>query len=133
MLDKYIKGSVERISPESPVQVVSVSEESFVPGGASNVCNNISALGAKTSIVGAVGKDKSSEIFKKELKKGKIESLIVEDKNRPTTEKVRIIGRGQQLLRIDYERSFNYNTNIYFRYWCMVLGECFCFLRVGFN
>lgn len=106
MLDKYIFGKVERISPEAPVQVVEVEKESYVPGGAANVANNISALGGNTFMIGVVGKDKESEILISELNKRGINTQgILTDKDKPTTQKVRVLGQKQQLLRIDYEKK----------------------------
>jgi len=105
MLDKYIFGNVERISPEAPVQVVEVEKENYLPGGAANVANNISALQGNSFMVGIVGKDNSANILIEELKKRNINTNgIFIDEEKPTTQKVRILGQKQQLLRIDYER-----------------------------
>ncbi|MBW2974417.1 D-glycero-beta-D-manno-heptose-7-phosphate kinase [Candidatus Woesearchaeota archaeon] len=105
MLDKYIFGKVERISPEAPVQVVEVKQEKYLPGGAANVANNIAALNGNATMVGIVGKDNESGILVDELKKRGIntEGIFI-DAERPTTQKVRILGQKQQLLRIDYEK-----------------------------
>ncbi len=105
MLDKYIFGNVDRISPEAPVQVVEVKKEDYLPGGAANVANNIAALKANAFIVGIVGNDNEASILLNELKKRNIntEGIII-DNNKPTTQKVRILGQKQQLLRIDYEK-----------------------------
>ncbi len=103
MLDKYIVGIVTRISPEAPVQVVSVNRESYVPGGAGNTASNVAALGGKARIIGMVGNDIASQILKKELKERRIEPLLVVSKEKPTIQKIRVIGQSQQLLRIDYE------------------------------
>jgi D-beta-D-heptose 7-phosphate kinase/D-beta-D-heptose 1-phosphate adenosyltransferase len=106
MLDKYIWGNVSRISPEAPVQVVRVEKESYAPGGAANVANNVAALSGITYMVGIVGNDKAHEIMASELKSRKINTEgILEDKQRPTIQKVRVIGKGQQLLRFDYEEG----------------------------
>jgi len=104
MLDKYIWGRVNRISPEAPVQVVNVKKESFAAGGSANVAMNLSALGGKTDVVGVVGKDESNKQLISMLneKKIKTEGVIIDDK-KPTTQKIRIIGQNQQLLRVDYE------------------------------
>ncbi|MDD4900386.1 MAG: PfkB family carbohydrate kinase [Candidatus Omnitrophica bacterium] len=72
ILDEYIKGSVERISPEAPVPVVWAKERSFVPGGAANVAYNITALDGKVTLLGIIGKDKNAQILRAELKKKKI-------------------------------------------------------------
>ena len=106
MLDKYIWGDVSRISPEAPVQIVNVTGESYVPGGAANVANNIAALSAKSFIVGVVGNDNTKKELIKELEKRNVDvnGLIV-DENKRTIRKVRVFGRNQQLLRFDYEKK----------------------------
>jgi len=71
MLDKYIWGDVSRISPEAPVQIVNVIKESYAPGGAANVANNIAALSAKSFMVGVVGNDNTKKELIKELEKKK--------------------------------------------------------------
>lgn len=106
MLDKYIWGEVSRISPEAPVQVVNVKRENYVPGGAGNTASNISSLGAKVWVCGVVGEDTARDILSSELKRrGVMTDALVIDKKRPTTQKVRIIGQNQQLLRVDYEST----------------------------
>ncbi len=102
MLDKYIWGSVDRISPEAPVQVVAVQKESYVPGGAANVANNIVSLGGNAILCGVVGKDEAKNILQEQLDKEKVVSYLIED-SRPTIQKVRVVSQNQQLLRIDYE------------------------------
>lgn len=112
MLDKYIWGEVSRISPEAPVQVVNVLKESYAPGGAANVANNIAALGGNTYMVGIVGKDEANNILLTELQKRNINvDGIFEDDNKPTIQKVRVVGRGQQLLRFDYEKKGDVDSN----------------------
>ncbi len=106
MLDKYIWGDVNRISPEAPVQIVNVSRESYAPGGAANVANNIAALGASSIIVGVVGNDRTRDTLSNELKKRNIDvSGLIADSNKRTIRKVRVFGRSQQLLRFDYEKK----------------------------
>jgi rfaE bifunctional protein kinase chain/domain len=106
MLDRYKIGDVDRISPESPVQVVRAKKEENMPGGAANVCSNLASLGATTYVVGIVGKDNSGKKLISCLTKRKINpSLILQDPKRITTQKERIIGMNQQLLRIDYEAT----------------------------
>lgn len=113
MLDKYIWGDVSRISPEAPVQVVHVQRETYSPGGASNVAANISALDGSAVMVGIVGNDESRNIILNELKKiGVNTDGILADNDKPTTQKVRIIGRSQQLLRVDYEKKEHVHQNI---------------------
>jgi D-beta-D-heptose 7-phosphate kinase/D-beta-D-heptose 1-phosphate adenosyltransferase len=104
MIDEYVWGEVDRISPEAPVQVVSVRNEEYTLGGSGNVVNNLVALGAKVSVIGVTGADSG-----KKLLLNKLESLgvdcqgIVQEKSRPTTKKTRIIADHQQVLRIDRE------------------------------
>jgi D-glycero-beta-D-manno-heptose-7-phosphate kinase len=106
MLDKYIWGNVSRISPEAPVQVVEVENESYAPGGAANVASNISALGAKSILVGVLGMDHTKEQLISELVKKNIDvSGLIEDINKRTIRKVRVFGKNQQLLRFDYEKK----------------------------
>ncbi|MDP7115607.1 MAG: D-glycero-beta-D-manno-heptose-7-phosphate kinase [Candidatus Woesearchaeota archaeon] len=106
MLDKYIRGNVKRISPEAPVQVVSVEKEDYAPGGAANVATNITGLGAGALIIGFVGDDETKDVLLSELKKREIftEGVVVDNK-RPTIQKVRVLGQNQQLLRFDYEKN----------------------------
>ena len=106
MLDKYIWGSVSRISPEAPVQIVTVQKENYAPGGAANVASNISSLKAKTYIMGIVGKDNTRNILLSELRKRNIDvGGILTVNKKPTIQKVRVIGQHQQLLRVDYEKK----------------------------
>ena len=106
MLDKYIWGEVSRVSPEAPVQVVKVDKESYAPGGAANVANNAAALNGATYMIGRVGGDEANKILVSELKNRQINTDgIFEDKHKPTIQKVRVIGKGQQLLRFDYEKK----------------------------
>ncbi|HJM83147.1 MAG TPA: D-glycero-beta-D-manno-heptose 1-phosphate adenylyltransferase [Nitrospinota bacterium] len=104
IIDKYVNGSVGRISPEAPVQVFEVTSENDVLGGAANVAANVAALGAETRIVGLVGYDKDAATVKALLKKSRIKiNGIVSDSSRSTTRKARIISMHQQMLRIDRE------------------------------
>ena len=104
MLDDYIYGTVERISPEAPVPVVNVKEEKFVLGGAANVVNNLASLGAKTICFGVIGNDANGERLLGAFADKKIDvSGLIRDKERTTIVKRRIIGSNQQLLRIDWE------------------------------
>jgi len=113
MLDKYIWGDVSRISPEAPVQIVNVLEESYVPGGAANVANNIAALNAKSYMVGIVGNDETKDKLVQELKKRNIDvNGLINDENKMTIQKVRVFGRSQQLLRFDYEKKGYADTKI---------------------
>ncbi len=106
MLDKYIWGDVARISPEAPVQVVNVHRESWSPGGAANTAANTGALGGRSVLVGVMGGDSTRQRLTKLLAEQRTDvSQVIVDENKPTTQKVRIIARNQQLLRFDYEDS----------------------------
>ncbi|MBI2559282.1 D-glycero-beta-D-manno-heptose-7-phosphate kinase [Candidatus Woesearchaeota archaeon] len=113
MLDKYIWGEVSRISPEAPVQVVNVMKETYEAGGAANVANNVSALTGNAFMVGIAGNDEAKEVLLGELRKKGINTEgIFTDKDKPTTQKMRIVGRGQQLLRVDYENKGHVHKDI---------------------
>lgn len=104
LLDKYIWGNVDRISPEAPVAIVRVEKETYVPGGAANVANNIVAVGGKAQLLGIMGNDKAKDTFIQELEKRGIGTWhILIDEKKPTIQKIRIMAQQQQLLRVDYE------------------------------
>ena len=105
ILDEFLWGDVSRISPEAPVPVVWVKKENFMPGGASNVANNLSALGADVYLAGVVGDDEHGTILKAELEqKGVNIAGLVTDDSRPTILKTRVVAQHQQVVRIDKER-----------------------------
>lgn len=113
ILDQYILGDVNRISPEAPVQVVKVDKEKFGLGGAANVSNNIKSLGATPIVVGSVANDPAGKQMKSLFKKNGINTDgIFTTKNKPTIQKKRIISRNQQLIRIDYEDTENTNNHL---------------------
>ncbi len=104
MLDAYIWGEVERVSPEAPVPVVLVKSESLKLGGAANVAYNVKALGAQPVLIGVVGDDGEGEQVRSTLKEAGIEgNYILKDDYRPTTIKTRIIAHQQQVVRVDRE------------------------------
>lgn len=104
MVDRYFWGEIERISPEAPVPVVEVAEESHNFGGAANVANNLSALGAHPIPFGVIGSDLSGEMFKEKMREKSIETAyIFTDPDRPTTVKTRIIAHSQHVVRVDRE------------------------------
>jgi len=106
MLDRYWFGEVSRISPEAPVPVVLINEknEELKLGGAANVAWNCKELGAKTRLLSVVGRDEAGRSLDKLLKEKRIEASLHQDAALSTTQKLRVIGRRQQLLRIDFER-----------------------------
>ena len=104
MLDRYIWGQVERISPEAPVPVVAVAETSVRLGGAANVAWNLASLGVSANLAGVVGKDASGGDLRRMLReKGISTASLVTDPGRPTTEKIRIVAHNQQVVRADIE------------------------------
>lgn len=105
MLDRYWFGEVERISPEAPVPVVRVVKREDRLGGAANVARNIVALGAQATLVGFVGEDEAAQSTRQLLAEASIRSHLVADAFHPTTLKMRVLGRQQQLLRIDFEEK----------------------------
>ena len=105
MLDRYVSGSVDRVSPEAPVPVLKPIKEEIRLGGAANVALNLSSLGSKVSLIGISGKDSSSAQISNLLKENKIKNEIVKS-NLPTITKLRLLSSKQQLLRVDNEEEF---------------------------
>ena len=105
MLDRYWFGDVSRISPEAPVPVVKVERSEERPGGAANVARNAAALGAKVSLLALVGNDEPGVSLKRLMQEGGIDASLHVDEAVTTTVKLRVIGRQQQLLRIDFETT----------------------------
>ena len=104
MLDRYLLGAVDRVSPEAPVPVVVVSEERDEPGGGANVAANLAALGATAQVVGAIGDDLAGVRLAEVLGYHEVETGgLVTVAGRATTTKTRIIAQGQQVVRIDRE------------------------------
>jgi rfaE bifunctional protein kinase chain/domain len=113
MLDEYIWGSVNRISPEAPVMVVDADRYSHVPGGAANVVNNICALEGASSVAGVIGDDEGGRALKAALEtEGADTSGLLAVVDRPTTRKTRIIAHSQQVVRIDHERRSRLQPDI---------------------
>ena len=105
MLDRYWFGDVERISPEAPVPVVRVSRTEERLGGAANVAWNMAAIGAKPMLLSVVGDDEAAGSLQSHLDAQRIESRLYRDATLSTTIKLRVIGRQQQLIRIDFENE----------------------------
>ena len=105
MLDRYLFGGTERISPEAPVPVVRVSETDDRAGGAANVAVNLAALGVDTTLIGVTGKDEEAAALKAVLEQQQINCRFEAVKNWPTTTKTRVQSRGQQLIRLDREEQ----------------------------
>ncbi|MDX2092135.1 MAG: D-glycero-beta-D-manno-heptose-7-phosphate kinase [Kofleriaceae bacterium] len=107
MLDEYVRGDVTRISPEAPVPVLEVREvrsSDVRLGGAANAAANIHALGGRASLVGVVGIDDAADAMRKHLQQHGIGKLLIEDANRPTSRKTRLVAQQQQIVRVDYEK-----------------------------
>ena len=105
MLDRYWFGDVSRISPEAPVPVVKVEKMEERPGGAANVARNCAALGAPTTLLSVVGADEAGQSLARLMTGAGITASLHEDAKLSTTVKLRVLGRQQQLLRIDFENS----------------------------
>ena len=103
MLDKYSHGSVSRVSPEAPVPIVDIKKTIYKPGGASNVAQNLSALGMNVTLLGITGDDTELKELIKVLRHSDIKFDPVKDLSIRTTLKSRIIGNDQQLMRLDHE------------------------------
>src|SRR4051812_20649328 len=104
MLDRYLIGDTERLSPEAPVPVVTVAERHAALGGAANVAANVAAMGARCFLVGSVGDDADGAAIRQELAVARLQDrFVLTVAGRPTTSKTRIIARSQQIVRIDDE------------------------------
>ena len=113
MLDEFVWGDVTRISPEAPVPVVDVRRESVHLGGAANVLANLVALGARGSVVGVVGNDRTGERLRLGLRElGTHDDSLIVDETRPSTTKTRIIAHNQLVVRADRESRIRVSANI---------------------
>ncbi|KEZ77842.1 bifunctional D-glycero-beta-D-manno-heptose-7-phosphate kinase/D-glycero-beta-D-manno-heptose 1-phosphate adenylyltransferase HldE [Salinisphaera hydrothermalis] len=106
MLDRYWYGDTGRISPEAPVPVVRIGDEERRLGGAANVALNLARIGARTRLIGVIGKDEPGAATRGLLADAGIDDDLVESSDHPTIAKLRIVSRNQQLIRLDFERSF---------------------------
>ena len=113
MIDRYLIGETNRISPEAPIQVVELSSESFRLGGSANVAFNIKSFGHNVDIYGVIGNDENGRILKSELDKSNINSFgVIVLNDRPTTIKTRILARHQQISRFDLESKTDISQEI---------------------
>jgi D-beta-D-heptose 7-phosphate kinase/D-beta-D-heptose 1-phosphate adenosyltransferase len=104
MLDEYVQGVVERISPEAPVPVVRAGAVQYRLGGAANVAKQVAVLGARVVLGGVVGQDDAGDRIIEACARAGIDTRgVVRDPSRPTTRKLRVLGQGQQLVRLDWE------------------------------
>jgi D-beta-D-heptose 7-phosphate kinase/D-beta-D-heptose 1-phosphate adenosyltransferase len=113
MLDRYLWGRVSRISPEAPVPVIQVERKTSCLGGAGNVACNLAALGCQVHLVGVIGADFEASILTEEMQLANLSTdWLVVDSTRPTTVKTRIIGKSQQVVRLDEESTELVNEDI---------------------
>ena len=113
MLDRYIWGNVERISPEAPVPIVHASHRNERPGGAANVAMNIAGLGAKAVLFGLAGQDPDCIQLQDLLRDAGVESQLTQVPSHPTIAKLRILSGRQQMLRLDTEQVAGYPREAY--------------------
>lgn len=105
MLDKFIWGDVTRVSPEAPVPVVHVKQETYAPGGAANAAMNVATLGATCYLVGLVGDDPAKDVLTTLLTAKNVRTEGLFTHHRPTIQKIRIVGNNQHIVRFDYEEQ----------------------------
>ena len=105
MLDRYLFGSTDRVSPEAPVPVVRITKTDDRPGGAANVAINLSKVGIQTSLFGVIGQDVEGRLLENLLISENIECNLKTTENLNTTIKTRIQSRGQQLIRFDRDAA----------------------------
>ncbi|SEK67995.1 D-alpha,beta-D-heptose 7-phosphate 1-kinase /D-beta-D-heptose 1-phosphate adenylyltransferase [Colwellia chukchiensis] len=106
MLDRYWYGPTQRISPEAPVPVVKIHQDEDRPGGAANVALNIASLNGQVTLLGITGQDEAANTLATQLSAMKIDCQFIASTQHPTITKLRILSRNQQLLRLDFEESF---------------------------
>src|ERR1700761_4317007 len=105
MLDRFIYGSVARVSPEAPIPVLEVSRSVDSAGGAANVARNVASIGAGVILVGVVGNDVFAADLRSQIASSpNIDPQLIVDVSRPTTVKIRYVADGQQMLRADHEK-----------------------------
>jgi len=105
MLDKFMWGKADRISPEAPVPIISIDKISHSPGGAANVALNLSKLSANVHLLAVVGDDTESNLLEDDLEKQGVKIKFIKDAKKSTTTKTRIMAHGQQVVRTDYENT----------------------------
>lgn len=111
MLDHYVLGDSQRISPEAPVPVVKINRQEYKLGGAANVARNIRHLDAQVGLLGVIGDDNNGERVAEQLKKEDIDAHLITCK-KPTITKLRVISRKQQVVRLDFETPFEQNDTL---------------------
>lgn len=106
MLDIYRSGRISRMSPEAPVPVILNAQDTYAGGGAANVAVNLAAMGLDVTIGGIVGNDESAGLLQKLLEDARVQTIFTRTENQPTITKLRVLGNGHHLVRIDTEGSF---------------------------
>ena len=106
MIDRYFHGATRRISPEAPVQAVHVEHFEERPGGAANVAVNVRGLGARATLIGLTGEDAEAALLERLLEKRGVGACFAAVRDSPTIVKLRVVSRGQQLIRLDFEDGF---------------------------
>ena len=124
MLDRYWHGDTDRISPEAPVPVVKISKIEDRIGGAGNVAANSQSLGASVTLVSCVGEDDAAHRIKQLCCDHAITPLLIPIPQYPTVTKLRVLGRAQQLIRLDFERVFNDSTEILYQALESIIADC---------
>ncbi len=113
MLDRYLWGKVDRLSPEAPVPVLALKNESYNLGGAANVAANVGSLGAELLLFGVIGNDAEGQILRDAVKdSGFLDDNIITDPSRPTSVKTRVIASSQHVVRIDRESTDDIDDTI---------------------
>ena len=107
MLDRYWRGDAKRISPESPVPIVKISDCQDRPGGAANVAMNIASLGGAVNLLGLVGQDEYAGNLRNLLETAQVKTTLIETADCPTITKLRVLGQNQQMIRLDFEETFS--------------------------
>ncbi len=121
MLDRYLIGDTDRLSPEAPVPVVTVRSSRSALGGAANVAANVTAVGGTALLAGAIGDDEHGTLIRTELAAKHLDDrYLVTVADRPTTTKTRVMARGQQVVRIDEERDTPLASNDLARLWAVI-------------
>ncbi len=121
MLDRYLIGDTDRLSPEAPVPVVTVRSSRSALGGAANVAANVAAVGGTALLAGAIGDDEHGTLIRTELAAKHLDDrYLVTVADRPTTTKTRVLARGQQVVRIDEERDSPLSSNDLARLWAVI-------------
>ena len=113
MLDEYVQGAVERISPEAPVPVVRAAAMHYRLGGAANVARQVAVLGARVVLAGVIGEDEAGRRILQDCGRAGIDTRgVVQDGSRPTTRKLRVLGHGQQIVRLDWEDATSCDSSL---------------------